>query len=92
MIISIKHKGLKRFYLTGTAKGIRADHVSRLQVRLAVLEAATCIEDIAVHNWDLHALTGNFLGQYAIRVSGNWRLFFKFIDGDVYLLDYDDYH
>lgn len=43
-------------------------------------------------NWEMHSLTGNLAGEYAIGVSGSWRLFFKFEDGDVYLLDYDDYH
>ncbi|XPS88431.1 HigB3: antitoxin of plasmid maintenance system [Desulfosarcina variabilis str. Montpellier] len=40
----------------------------------------------------LHKLTGNLKGQYSVRVSGNWRIFFKFIDGDAYVVNYDDYH
>ena len=92
MIKSIKHKGLKRFYDTGNTRGIRADHVHRLEDRLAALDNATTLDDIAVFNWGLHPLSGNKAGQYAIKVSGNWRLFFEFVDGNVYLLDYDDYH
>ena len=92
MIKSIKHKGLKKFFETGNAKGVRVDHVNRLRLRLAALDAATQLDDLAAMNWGLHPLTGNLAGQYAIKVSGNWRLFFKFEDGNVYLLDYDDYH
>jgi len=92
MIKSIKHKGLKKFYETGSTKGIRADHADRLRDRLTALDAATSLDDIAASNWGLHPLVGHLKGQYAIKVSGNWRLFFEFRDGNVYLLDYDDYH
>jgi len=92
MIKSFKHKGLKKFYETGTTKGIRADHAKRLQIRLTVLDVVNSLDDIKAHNWGLHLLTGDKEGQYAIKVSGNWRLFFEFRDGNVYLLDYADYH
>lgn len=92
MIKSIKHKGLKLFFEQGSTRGIRIDHVDRLRDRLTVLDSATCLDDIAVSNWSLHPLTGKLKGQYAIKVSGNWRLFFEFRDANVYLLDYDDYH
>ncbi|MGY0554039.1 type II toxin-antitoxin system RelE/ParE family toxin [Vreelandella sp. 2A-K22] len=100
MIKSIKHKGLKLLFEKGSTKGVRADHVDRLRDRLTVLDAATSLDDIAAGNWDLHPLTGKLEnwktgkldGQYAIKVSGNWRLFIEFRDGNVYLLDYDDYH
>ncbi len=92
MIKHIKHKGLKLFYRTGITKGIRPDHAARLRDRLSVLDAATYLDDIAASNWRLHPLSGKLKGQYAITVSGNWRLFFAFQDGDVYLLEYGDYH
>ena len=93
MIKSIKHKGLKRFFETGNTRGIRSEHERRLRLRLATLNAAATLADISnAGNWDMHSLTGNLGGKYAIRVSGNWRLFFEFENGDVYLLDYDDYH
>lgn len=57
-----------------------------------MLDAATCLDDIAVSNWGLHPLTGKLRGHYAIKVSGNWRLYFRFRDGNVSLLDYGDYH
>ncbi|MDX1588303.1 MAG: type II toxin-antitoxin system RelE/ParE family toxin [Oleiphilaceae bacterium] len=66
--------------------------MDRLRDRLTVLDAATCLDDIAVSNWGLHPLTGKLRGHYAIKVSGNWRLYFRFRDGNVSLLDYGDYH
>lgn len=92
MIKSIKHKGLRKLYESGSTQGVRVDHVERLRNRLALLDAATSLDDIAAANWNLHPLTGRLAGQHAINVTGNWRLFFEFRDGDVYLLDYDDYH
>ena len=92
MIKSFKHKGLKQFFETGNAKGVRADHIDRLRDRLTVLDAATSLDDIAAGNWGLHPLAGKLRVQHAIKVSGNWRLFFEFKDGNVYMLDYDDYH
>jgi len=40
----------------------------------------------------LHKLTGDKKGQYSIKVSGNWMIFFEFIREDAYVVDYDDYH
>lgn len=92
MIKTIKHKGLRQFFNTGSTRGIRADHAERLRLRLGVLDQATSLDDIAAFNWQLHKLSGDLVDQYAIRVTGNWRLFFEFREGNVYLLDYDDYH
>ena len=92
MIKTFKHKGLKKFFETGSTRGIKADHAERLKLRLSVLDNASNLSDIEQFNWKLHSLHGDKKGQHAISVSGNWRLFFEFIDGDIYVLDYDDYH
>ncbi len=92
MIKSIKHKGLLTFYQCGSTKGIRSDHAKRLHLRMTVLDRALNLNDIACFNWGLHPLSGDKEGMHAIKVSGNWRLFFKFEDGDIHLLDYKDYH
>lgn len=91
MIKSIKHKGLKALYERGSTKGVKAEHVDRLKLRLSVLSAISNIEDINP-GWDPHKLKGDKKGQWAIKVSGNYRLFFEFTDGDIYVLDYGDYH
>jgi toxin HigB-1 len=92
MIKSIRHKGLKRFFEKGDSSKIQSDHVKKLRVRLAVLHAAQNLEDIDKPGFEFHSLSGEMKERWAISVSGNWRLTFEFVDGDVLVLDYEDYH
>ncbi len=92
MIISFKHKGLKRFYESGTTSGIQAVHKSKLRMILVALETAQTIEDMDIPGFRLHALKGNLKGVWSIMVSGNWRITFKFENGNVYVVNYEDYH
>lgn len=92
MIKAFKHKGLENFFYTGSKKGIRPEHANRLALILDRLNAATEIKDMNYPGSLLHKLTGDKKGLHAVKVTGNWRLFFRFIDGDAYLVDYDDYH
>ena len=92
MIKSFKHKGLQLFFETGTLKGIQADHAKKLRMRLIALDTAFVIEDLKFPGFDLHELEGNKKGIYAIKVNGNYRLTFAFENGDVYILNYEDYH
>ena len=61
-------------------------------MQLAALDTAQTIQDMDIPGFRLHPLKGKLKGRWAISVSGNWRLTFEFKDGDVYLLDYEDYH
>ncbi len=92
MIKSFKHKGLERFFATGSTVGINAIHATKISDRLAFLHAATCIDDIDKPGYRLHALKGKLRGHWAINVSGNWRIVFTFQDGDAYIVNYEDYH
>ena len=92
MIKSIRHKGLRRFFESGSKRGIQAKHASKLRMRLAALDTAETIEDMDIPGFRLHELRGELRGRWAINVSGNWRLTFEFRDGHAYLLDYEDYH
>ena len=92
MIKSFKHKGLEDFFNTGKKKGIRPEHAKKLERILDRLNAANEVKDMNYPGSGLHKLSGNKQGQYAVKVSGNWRLFFEFVKGDVYVVDYDDYH
>lgn len=92
MIKSFRHKGLKRFYETGAKSGIQAKHATRLRLQLAALDTARVIDDMDVPGYRLHALKGSQKGRWSIGVSGNWRLTFEFHDGNVHVLDYEDYH
>jgi proteic killer suppression protein len=92
MIISFKHKGLATFFHTGSAAGIQTIHRKRLREVLTVLNVARGPEDLQRPSWRTHQLHGNRQGFYAIWVQANWRLTFRFVDTDVELLDYLDYH
>jgi len=92
MIKSFKHKGLKRYYETGSTRGIQANHAKRLRMQLAALDTALEIADLDIPGYELHQLKGDRKGRWAVSVSGNWRLTFEFEDGNAYLLDYEDYN
>lgn len=92
MIKSFQHKGLKVFYETGSTRGIRADHAKRLKHILAVLEQARGPDDADMPGFRLHLLKGGLAEYWAITVSGNWRVTFRFTGQDVELLNYLDYH
>ena len=92
MIKSFKHKGLEYFFYTGKRKGIKPEHVDRLERILDRLNAASEIRDMNYPGSDLQKLAGDKKGQYAVKVSGNWRVFFEFINGNAYIVDYGDYH
>lgn len=92
MIKSFQHKGLKVFYETGSTRGIRADHAKRLKRILAVLEQAQNPDDANMPGFRLHLLKGDLAEYWAITVSGNWRVTFRFTGQDVELLNYLDYH
>ncbi|WP_026289428.1 type II toxin-antitoxin system RelE/ParE family toxin [Thioalkalivibrio sp. AKL12] len=92
MIKTIRHKGLKRFYQSGSTAGIQDRHAKRLRMLLIALETATVIDDMDVPGFRLHKLLGLDPPRWSISVSGNWRLTFEFRDGQAYLLDYEDYH
>ena len=92
MIKSFKHKGIEEFFYTGNKKGINPEHAGKLERILDRLNAAHDIKDMNYPGSNLHKLIGDKKGQFAVRVSGNWRVIFDFIDGDAYIVDYDDYH
>jgi proteic killer suppression protein len=92
MIKTFRHKGVERFYTTGSARGIQAEHAQRLRLRLETLNAAEQAEDMNLPGWRLHALSGELAGHWAVNVSGNWRMTFAFEGADAVLVDYQDYH
>jgi proteic killer suppression protein len=92
VIRSFAHKGLERFFRTGSKTGIQPKHAERIREQLTALNAAICPEDLAAPGYDLHPLKGDLAGHWSIKVSANWRLTFKFERDDVIVLDYQDYH
>ncbi len=77
---------------TGSTAGIKPSHRNKLRLQLAALDTATCIEDMDIPGFNLHSLKGTRKGIWSISVSGNWRITFKFGDGNVYIVNYEDYH
>ncbi len=92
MIKNFKHKGLKKFFESGSTAGIQAAHGTKIRDRLTFLHTAACIEDMNLPGYRLHELKGKLAGHWAIDISGNWRISFKFERGDAYDVNYEDYH
>jgi proteic killer suppression protein len=92
MIRSFRHKGLQRFFETGSKSGIQAQHADRLRLILAQLSAATKPEDMALPGLVLHPLKGGRKGTWSVRVSGNWRVTFAFSGPEAEVVDYEDSH
>ena len=74
MIKSWKHKGLRRFYETGSVQGIQAKHRTRLTIILQHLDAASLPSDLNLPGMRFHALKGELKGFYSVVVNGNWRV------------------
>ncbi|MGP9766983.1 type II toxin-antitoxin system RelE/ParE family toxin [Halomonas sp. AOP13-D3-9] len=92
MIKSFRHKGLRKFFETGSTSGIQAKHATKLQIQLTALDSAKAPEDMNAPDWRLHPLSHKLKGHWSITVSGNWRLTFAFEGKDAILVDYQDYH
>ena len=92
MIGTFRHKGLRRFFESGSAAGIQPHHAPRLRMQLAALDTAQKIEDMDIPGFRLHPLKGSEKGRWSIWVNGSWRLTFEFRDGNAYVLNYEDYH
>ncbi|MDR3411285.1 MAG: type II toxin-antitoxin system RelE/ParE family toxin [Formivibrio sp.] len=92
MIKTFRHKGLQAFFETGSKAGIQPHHAPRLGRQLSRLDEAQAPEDMNLPGWRLHGLEGELAGHYSVMVSGNWRITFRFENGDAVLVDYQDYH
>lgn len=92
MIESIRHKGLAALYYEDQTRGVKQSHVKRLRQILALLATAFTSEDMNVPGLKFHQLRGDKAGFYAVSVSGNWRVIFRFVDGNAIDVDLIDYH
>ena len=92
MIRTIRHRGLKRLFERDDRSKLDARQVERLRRILFRLHNARIIEDMNLPGWALHTLSGDLGGFWSVRVSGNWRVIFRFEDGHVFDVDLVDYH
>ncbi len=92
MIVRFRHRGLKRLYEGGDRSRVRPDLVDRVERILARLDAAQQIQDMSLHSYHLHPLKGDLRGFWSVTVSGNWRIVFRFENGNAFDVDLVDYH
>lgn len=92
VIKTFRHKGIEKFFATGSKAGIQPKHVGKLQEQLGALNNATKADDMNLPGWQWHPLKSDLAGHWAVSVNGNWRLTFSFEGTDAILVDYQDYH
>ncbi len=92
MIQSFRHRGIEKFFHTGSKAGIQPKHESRLRILLTTLNLAVAPQEMNRAGWEWHPLKGKLENHWAVTVSGNWRLTFAFQGEDAILVDYRDYH
>jgi toxin HigB-1 len=92
MIRTFKSKALRKLFEDGDTRGVPADQINRIENRLMTLNASRAAEDMNVAGYGFHKLTGDLKGFYAVKVTGNWRIIFRFEDGDALDVDHVDYH
>lgn len=92
MIRSFIHEGLEGFFPTGSKAGILAAHATKIGRLLEQLDQAGSPPDMNLPGWRLHELKGSMTGHCSVTVNGNWRITFRFVDGDAEVVDYLDHH
>jgi len=92
MIKSFVHKGLEKFYRTGTKSGIQPSHAKRIKLILSNLDQAESPDDMDLPGLRLHELTGNRKDTWSVFVNGNWRITFRFVGKEPEVVNYEDYH
>jgi toxin HigB-1 len=92
MIESFRHKALRRFYEQGNRSGLNAHMITKITEILSILNAAETPQDADIPGYRLHPLSGDLKGFWSVRVSGNWRIIFRFENNAVHDVDLLDYH
>ena len=93
MIKTIADRRTQQLYLSGKARGVSVEVAKRARRKLEYVDLATSLEDLKVPPGNrLHALSGDRKGQHAVRVNDQWRICFRFVDGDAYDVEFCDYH
>ena len=93
MIKTFADRRTRDLFLTGAAKRFPADVLPRAVRKLEYVDLATSLDDLKVPPGNrLHALKGDRKGQHAIAINDQWRICFRFVDGDAYDVEVCDYH
>ena len=92
MIVSFRHKGLRALFEQDDRRGVKGDQVERLRLILSALDQADEVHDMSQPAFRLHVLKGNRKGVWAVTVRANWRITFRFENGDACDVNLEDYH
>jgi proteic killer suppression protein len=92
MIRSVAHRGLKRLYERGDVSGVRQDMLAKIERILQRLDHVSRVEDMGLPGFRLHPLSGSLKGFWSVTVNGNWRIIFRFENGEALDVDLVDYH
>lgn len=92
MIKSFRHKGLEQLYTRNETKLINRAHEARIRSILNIVDGAEQVNDINLPGLRLHKLKGAKQDAWSVKVSGNWRITFRYENGDVYEVNLEDYH
>ena len=92
MIESFKHKGLRRYFEDDDHRGINPQHAKKIRLILGALHAADRLQGMDLPTFGLHELQGKRKGTWAVTVRANWRVTFRFKDGNAIDVNYEDYH
>ena len=88
----IRSQGAGKVLLSTKTSRLQAIHAKRLRLILALLDQAKSVEDMAAPALRLHQLKGELEGLWAVTVQANWRVTFRFENGDAHIVNYRDYH
>ena len=92
MIESFRHKGLRRFFETGDRSKLSPEMVERVALALLMIDEAEVIAELNRPGFRLHPLKGRLAGHWSITITGDWRITFRFVDGQALDVDFVDYH
>lgn len=93
MIETIAHKGLRLLWEKNNSSKLPAEQIEKIKRILSVLNTAKTLDLIkAIPGYRLHQLSGDLKGYWAVWVTGNFRIVFRFEEGNVYEINYIDYH
>jgi len=93
MIKTFSDRETQRLYATGQSKRLPANLLRRAIRRLEYIDLACTLNDLSVPPSNrLHLLKGDRKGQHSISINDQWRICFRFVDGDAYDVEITDYH
>lgn len=92
MLKTFKHKGLEVFFTENDRRILNSQHAGRVKRILDMLDDATKAEELNIPGYGLHQLKGDRKSEWSMKVSGNWRITFRFEDGNAFEVNLEDYH